>query len=263
LIENDYFCSVLLEYLATVSRGQFVFKGGTCLTKVYAGFYRLSEDLDFVIPTPVNATRSERSKRAEGMKKIVDSLSRAVACFRTVEPLRGGNKSTQYIGGVSYVSLISGQAESIKIEIGLREPLLTPTVEGKAETVLIDPVSVQPAVPAVSAACISLAEGIAEKFRAGLTRREVAIRDFYDIDHAVRILGIHVGDATLVKLVAQKLAVPGNDPVNVSPARLAELRGQLEARLRPVLRERELEAFSLERAFAIVTDMARAVEKQV
>ncbi len=37
LIEKDYFCSVLLEYLASASK-DLVFKGGTCLAKVYAGF---------------------------------------------------------------------------------------------------------------------------------------------------------------------------------------------------------------------------------
>ena len=49
LIEKDYFCSVLLEHLAARC-DTLIFKGGTCLAKVHAGFYRLSEDLDFVIP---------------------------------------------------------------------------------------------------------------------------------------------------------------------------------------------------------------------
>lgn len=50
LIEKDYFCTVLLQHLATA--GVLVFKGGTCLAKVHGEFYRLSEDLDFVIPMP-------------------------------------------------------------------------------------------------------------------------------------------------------------------------------------------------------------------
>ena len=41
LIEKDYFCTLLLRYLSA-SDGSLVFKGGTCLAKVYAGFYRLS-----------------------------------------------------------------------------------------------------------------------------------------------------------------------------------------------------------------------------
>jgi predicted nucleotidyltransferase component of viral defense system len=50
LVEKDYFCSALLALLARLGDTVF-FKGGTCLAKVHAGFYRLSEDLDFVIPS--------------------------------------------------------------------------------------------------------------------------------------------------------------------------------------------------------------------
>ncbi|CAN5633546.1 hypothetical protein BH20ACI3_BH20ACI3_16000 [soil metagenome] len=70
LIEKDYFCSVLLQYLASVSE-TLVFKGGTCLTKVLVEFYRLSEDLDFVIPMAVDSTRAERSRQATPMKEAI------------------------------------------------------------------------------------------------------------------------------------------------------------------------------------------------
>ena len=111
LIEKDYFCTVLLNYLAAADDA-WVFKGGTCLAKVHAEFYRLSEDLDFAIPTPVNATRVVRR---------------------------------------------------------------------------------------------------------ALSRREVAIRDFYDIDYAVRRLDLRPLEPVLIELVRQKLAVPGNDPVCPKP----------------------------------------------
>ena len=45
LVEKDYFCTVILEYLAMRVPG-LVFKGGTCLAKIHANFFRLSEDLD-------------------------------------------------------------------------------------------------------------------------------------------------------------------------------------------------------------------------
>ena len=45
LVEKDYSCTVLLEYLSAAS-DRLVFKGGTRLAKVHAHFYRLSEDLD-------------------------------------------------------------------------------------------------------------------------------------------------------------------------------------------------------------------------
>jgi len=259
LIEKDYFCSVLLEHLAAVTGWQLVFKGGTCLAKVHAEFYRLSEDLDFVLPVAVDAPRSERSKRAVGLKKAVTALPRALPCFRVVEPLEGANESTQYIGSVGYVSALGRQEDTIKIEISLREPLLTPTVTGAARTILLDPVSGAPLVPAVPLRCISKTEAIAEKFRAALTRREAAIRDFYDLDYAARKHGVRAEDAELITLVRQKLAVPGNEPVNMVPVRLAELRRQLDARLRPVLRERDFSEFDLDRAYRLVAEMAKAV----
>ena len=64
LIEKDYFCSVVLEYLAA-SEPELTFKGGTCLAKIHSDFYRLSEDLDFSISTPLGASRKERSRSAE------------------------------------------------------------------------------------------------------------------------------------------------------------------------------------------------------
>lgn len=259
LIEKDYFCSVLLEHLAVAMGGQLVFKGGTCLTKVHADFYRLSEDLDFVLPIAVDAQRSERSKRAIVLKEAVAALPHALPCFRLVEPLQGANESTQYIGNVGYVSALGRQEDTIKIEISLREPLLTPTITAVARTILLDPVSNTPLVPAVPVRCISKKEAIAEKFRAALTRREAAIRDFYDLDHVAQKHGVRTEDAELITLVRQKLAVPGNAPVNIGPGRLVELRVQLAARLKPVLRERDFAEFDLERAYKMVIKMAEAV----
>ena len=57
----------------------------------------------------------------------------------------------------------------------------------------------------------------------------------------------------------QKLAVPGNDPVDVSRGRLASLRQQLEAELRPVLRDPDFAEFDLDRAFSSVAKVAAAL----
>ena len=56
IIEKDYFCTILLDDFARHGGVDLIFKGGTCLAKVHAGFYRLSEDLDFAIPMPVDAS---------------------------------------------------------------------------------------------------------------------------------------------------------------------------------------------------------------
>lgn len=258
LIEKDYFCTALLEYLAA-TRNELVFKGGTCLAKVHAKFYRLSEDLDFVIPTPTSAPRSQRSKAAAVVKAALAALPGRLPVFRMVEPLKGANNSTQYIATVGYTSLVSGREETIKIEIGLREPLLCAALNGLAQTVLLDPVSRQSLLKPIEVRCISKTEAFAEKFRAALSRREVAVRDFFDIDYAARKLGLRVEDATLAELVRRKLAVPGNEPVDVAGDRLAALRQQLESQLRPVLRESDFKEFDLERAFGLVRTMAASL----
>jgi len=48
LIEKDYHLTRILHKLSKKKVPGLVFKGGTCLNKCYLGFYRLSEDLDFV-----------------------------------------------------------------------------------------------------------------------------------------------------------------------------------------------------------------------
>ena len=145
LIEKDYFCTVLLAYLADADPA-LVFKGGTSQAKIHADFYRLSEDLDFSIPMPVDATRSQRSAQTTALKKAVHSLEKALPVFRVVQTVTGANSSSQYIASAGYKSLLSRQEESIKIEIGLREPLEMPAIDGPARTMLLDPVSSQPMV---------------------------------------------------------------------------------------------------------------------
>lgn len=258
LIEKDYFCTVLLDYL-TASVDNLVFKGGTCLAKVHAGFYRLSEDLDFVIPTPISFSRSERRDLSAGLKKTVVGLPDRLKTFRLITPFVGANNSTQYIAVLGYASLIGPQEESIKIEVGLREPLLTPVVPSEARTILLNPISGKPMVPVFSMPCLSYNEAMAEKLRAALSRREVAIRDFYDIDYAMRKLDFRPLEREMTELVKEKLAIPGNEPIDASPARLALLRKQLNPQLKPVLRPSDFAEFDLDRAFGNVVAVASAV----
>jgi len=261
LIEKDYFCTVLLAYLTRAAGQDLVFKGGTCLAKVHAEMHRLSEDLDFAIPIPMEASRTERSKRIGGVRRALEGLPKRLPNFGIVEPLKGANNSSQYIAVVGYSSLLGREKETIKIEVSLREPLLVPSAIGSARTLLLDPVSGKSHVPLVPVCCIAKSEAVAEKFRAALSRRVVAIRDFYDIDHAVRKSGIRPKATDLVNQVRKKLAVPGNEPVDVSAQRLEELRKQIEPQLKPVLREQDLAEFDLDRAFEVVAEMAKAVEK--
>lgn len=259
LVEKDYFCSLVLASLA--GAGELVFKGGTCLAKVHAGFYRLSEDLDFAISTPLDATRGRRRSAIASVKAVLDELPRRQPALRIAAPLAGANVSTQYLATVAYASLLDRREETIKIEVALREPLLVVPVVGDAATILLDPFGGGSLVEPVPVRCIALIEAFAEKLRAALSRREPAIRDFFDIDWAVERGLVQPGSDELVSLLRSKLAIPGNAAVDVSAGRLAALRRQAEFGLREVLRPADLAAFDLERAFGIVEDVTARIPR--
>ncbi len=201
LIEKDYFCSIILQYLTSRSESQLVFKGGTYLAKVHVDFYRLSEDLDFVIPISTDAGRQERRSRAADLKETVALLPERVPGLMLQQPLSGFNESRQYLGTIGYPSQITGRHDSIKIEIGLREPLLRMSRELPARTALRDPISDELLLPPLSIRSIDLKEAMAEKIRAAATRREPAIRDYFDLDYAVERKLVRLDDNELVDLV--------------------------------------------------------------
>jgi hypothetical protein len=117
---------------------------------------------------------------------------------------------------------------------------------------LVKPFRNEPVIEPVPVNALSMREAYAEKFRAALTRREPAIRDFYDIDYAIRHGKLNLTDPKLLELLQQKLAVPGNESIDISGEKLSALITQLETRLKPVLREADYNSFDLDRAFDIV-----------
>lgn len=257
-IEKDFFCTLLLEHLAR-NEHDLVFKGGTALAKVHAEFYRLSEDLDFTLPMPIDSPRSARKRRMGGVRRALEVIGRELPVFDIVEPLRGANNSSQYSAVVRYQSPCLGSNEDIRLDISLREPLLTSIHAGAAQTILRNPVNGSRIVRNVCVPCLSWQESWAEKFRAALSRREVAIRDFYDIDVAVRRWDLDTGADEFVALVHRKLSTPGFETLELSPARRQRLHAQIDAELRPVLRPFDFEPFDLDRAAGMVQEMVRRV----
>ena len=64
LIEKDYYLTIVLSLLNKIDC--LIFKGGTCLNKCHLGFYRLSEDLDFIYDIDQLPSRAKR-RRASGI----------------------------------------------------------------------------------------------------------------------------------------------------------------------------------------------------
>jgi predicted nucleotidyltransferase component of viral defense system len=255
LIERDYFCSLLLQYFFG-SETSLVFKGGTCLSKVYVNFYRLSEDLDFIIPVAANSTRTQRSTMIAPVKTVFNNAPSVIPGVEVSEVLAGHNNSRQYIGYFAYRSALVEKVERIKIEIGLREPVLLPSEPREASTIAINPFNNRTLVPSFTVSAMALHEMYAEKFRAAMTRREPAIRDFFDLSYAIHKGGLNIQDPDFLKMIRLKLEVPGNNAVDLTSDRKDELDRQLEGQLRPVLRPKDFVQFNLSEAFKIVCDVA-------
>ena len=260
LVEKDYYCTLLLQYLMEQD-AELVFKGGTCLAKVHSDFYRLSEDLDFSIPMPIESSRGQRRSRVQNLKTAVKQIENELPKFGIHTPMVGANHSAQYNTVLTYPSALIREEETVKIEIGLREPLLQDTLSSDARTIIRSPVTESPMVPAVSVTSLSWEEAMAEKLRAALTRREAAIRDFYDIYYAIRNRNLLILDSKFQGLVEEKLEVPGNDRIDVSSQRLEDLRAQVETELRSVLRAADFAAFDLDWTFAKVDELASEINR--
>ncbi|MFO0840891.1 MAG: nucleotidyl transferase AbiEii/AbiGii toxin family protein [Gemmataceae bacterium] len=254
LIEKDYYCSLALRALAAAFEQGLVFKGGTSLSKVHAEFFRLSEDLDFALSISPSVRRSARRAAVEPFKTHVDQIAKALPCFRAAVALTGFNDSRQYNGELGYRSAVTGEEERVKIEIALREEALLPPETLPARTLLSDPATGAPVISHIPVRALSLRETYAEKIRAALTRREPAIRDFFDIDNAVASTRLAHSDRDLAALVNRKLevAVASGEPVALTPERIKLLRGQVETQLRPVLREADYAGFDLDRVVGIL-----------
>ena len=261
LIEKDAFCSMVLAVLAANLPESVVFKGGTCLSKVYTDFYRLSEDLDFAIPVPLKSSRAVRRRLMKPVKALCYSIPAYCPQFTVLEPMRGANQSTQYIQTLGYQSRITGKTAQIKVEFGLREPtLIAPQVE-PAGTLLVSPLTGRPVFPSFPVRVMALKEMWGEKIRAALCRREPAIRDFFDLDYALRTDRFDLSAPDLITLVRQKLAVPGNGPLQLTDERRAELERQKETDLKPVLRSRDFEQFDQDRIWTALVALADRMKK--
>ena len=258
LIEKDYYCSLILHHVFDRDT-PLVFKGGTCLSKVYADFYRLSEDLDLVIPVAVDTPRNQRRSEMNPIKGIFDELPEAIPGIAVSQAFRGHNESRQYIGYLEYDSNVMDKHERIKIEIGIREPLLLPSLTGETRTIVVNPFSGRPLLPAFTVQAMGMKEAYAEKVRATLSRKEPAIRDLFDLFHAVRKMKLDLDDHDFLIMVKQKLNVPGNTPIDISLEYKRELNRQLEGQLRPVLRPADFDSFNMNEAFELIGRIAEAV----
>jgi len=186
LLEKDYYISIVVSDINELSK-DLMFKGGTCLSKIYYSYYRLSEDLDFTLKLLGNkSTRAVRKNAIKPIKKQIRSFLKKYDMSIKDLDKAGHRESTQYIYSLDYESVVFNKKESIKLEIGMRFNPLLPAVTKKVNHKFLHPFTKEPLFDTKSVNCLALKELVAEKLRAAATRRVIAGRDFYDLGYLLR-----------------------------------------------------------------------------
>ncbi|MCK9292621.1 nucleotidyl transferase AbiEii/AbiGii toxin family protein [archaeon] len=204
LIEKDLLLHLVLVKLMKNKyfKDNFVFKGGTCLTKCYLGYYRFSEDLDFTyINQDYFNNKSEKRIRKDLSLIINDIIALLVKITNNLNlefsedktntnnyDFGANNKFTTF--KIWYKSLTTNRKGFIKIQINFVElfkyPLkrrnsinLLENINKKEFLFLFENMNELLEYPKIKV--YDIKEILIEKNRAILTRKALKARDFIDI----------------------------------------------------------------------------------
>jgi len=181
-IEKDYYLTLILNSVESHLSQSLVFKGGTLLNKIHLNYHRLSEDIDFTfLRTEGTETRSKRSRAITPIREKMPELLKLLELKSDKPEGQGFNNSTQYEFNISYPSFITGKDENIKLEISFRQTPIEKPVHNAITHFYKDPFTEEDLIPKNKILSLTYNEAVAEKLKAAITRKEVAIRDYYDL----------------------------------------------------------------------------------
>lgn len=206
VLEKDYYLTLVLNEVYKHLSDKLIFKGGTMLNKIYLDYHRLSEDLDFTLYAPDElATRRKRSKAIEPIRKKMPEFLKLVGLESDKPQGEGFNNSTEYIFVMNYHSFVTNSLRPIKLEIGLRQQPIEPTIMNTIKHVYQDPFTNENLLPMGKIPTLSYLEAVAEKMKAAINREKVAIRDYYDL-WALYQKGFKFNDKKFIELLHKKLS---------------------------------------------------------
>jgi len=242
IVEKDYYLTLILNNIETLLTDKIVFKGGTLLNKAHLNYHRLSEDLDFTYNAGFTA-RSQRSKAVMPIREKMPSFLKALDLMSDNPQGEGFNNSTQYVFKVKYRSLLMAKDDMIKIEISLRQPPIEKPVSTEIKHFYQDPFTGEDLFPSGKVLSLSWKEAVAEKLKAAISRKDVAIRDYYDLWY-ISEFGFDFYDKDFIKLFKRKVTdegYVGDYKVNfgLSADNIEILRKQINGLLKPVIRSGE------------------------
>lgn len=176
-IEKDFLLTlILIKFWEKYP--DLIFKWWTCLNKIYFPYFRMSEDLDFVINT--DAWQSSRKKLLkEYENNFIEDLKILWIHLKEERTKFDSYKLAMFT--FEYESIIDKSLQTIKIDISLKHNLLLDCVPWEIQTIYKDKIFEENIFNKHYINCIDLKESTAEKLRAALTRSTPAIRDYFDI----------------------------------------------------------------------------------
>jgi predicted nucleotidyltransferase component of viral defense system len=266
LIEKDYYLTLILSRVYELSEN-LVFKGGTCLNKVYYEYYRLSEDLDFSMILPeYKATRGQRRKCIQPIKDKIEKFIEQFGMRLHDAGNPGRNESKQYVYYFVYQSALHEVEAKIKFEIGLRFNPFDTIKKRPIQHVFLHPFTGDPLFDGGQINCLSLNELIAEKLRAGAIRKIIAPRDFYDIDFVLRNK-FDLTNKEVITLFKKKLQEDDADTdlgkyrnnLGRSDEEIKDMNSRIETELFDVLTPKERKNFDLSTALRRINKAMGAI----
>jgi len=228
-LEKDFYLTILLIVISR-NHPELVFKWWTCLNKIYFDYYRLSEDLDFVLIS--DWWRNARKTLLEQYKQNLSKLFWKIG-FDIIDQRTKYNEDTQWIFEFSYKSLFDKSPQTVRVDIRIETKLKKPTLQKDIISIYQDPISNKPFFQNHTIQVMDLDEIFAEKTRAALTRPEPAIRDFFDI-HYAKQNGFDLEN--IKELIDQKVAETGYKYTLDNEWIFEELKNQINTELDPVLK---------------------------
>lgn len=176
-LEKDFLLTVILIFIWRHYK-ELVFKGWICLNKIYLDYFRLSEDLDFVVINTWN--RIERKAILEEYKQRL-TKDLAILWLEIIDQRTKFNEDRQWIFNFSYTSLIDNSPQNIQIDITMKEKLEIEPTSKHIKSIFISKTMEESIFVEHTITCMEFDEIVAEKTRASLTRIQPAIRDFFDV----------------------------------------------------------------------------------
>jgi hypothetical protein len=158
--------------------------------------------LDFVINKELGRS-ARQTLLKEYEKNFIDDLKILDIKLKPERTKFDEHKLAMFV--FEYESTLDNSIQTIKIDFSLKKSLMLPSIQKSIIAIYKDSVLEETIFQNHTINCIDLKESVAEKTRASLTRKEPAIRDFFDIRYIKNNTEFDFEDKGFKQLVHKKL----------------------------------------------------------